>query len=96
MAGSAAYHLAPRVGWVDGSDEQGDGGICYLAPLPDGPPLVLRDSAAAIWVEARVGGTADEIAGRVAERFGLESDEIGDDVATFLEELVELGVLSSA
>ena len=91
MTSPAAYDIAPDVAHVD-AEEAGDG-ACYAAVLPAGPPVVLRDSAAAIWDEAREGGTVAEIAVRVADAVGLDPADIAADVEMFVEELVGWGLL---
>ena len=87
MRSSAAYGIAANVGHVD------DAGRAYVALLPEGPPMVLTDSAAMIWAEALPGGTVSAIAGRVAEAAGVPVGDIIEDVETFLDELVTHGVL---
>ena len=87
MRGSAAYGIGPNVGHVH------DAGRWYVARLPEGPPMVLTDTAALIWGHALGGGTRSEIAGRVAAAVGLPAGDIIDDVEAFLDELVAHGVL---
>ncbi|HEY9494051.1 MAG TPA: PqqD family protein [Intrasporangium sp.] len=87
MRGSAAYGIAPNVGHVD------DAGRSYVARLPEGPPMVLEDSAALIWMQVVVGGTVGDIASRVAVVAGISAEDIIGDVETFLDELVAHGVL---
>ncbi|GAA6527724.1 PqqD family protein [Intrasporangium sp. DVR] len=91
MTGSAAYGIAPDVGHVD--SEVDGASVAYVARLPEGPPLVLADSAAVIWGAARTGGTLDEIVDRVAEAFDVPPAEIVGDVTAFVEQLVTLGLL---
>ena len=68
----------------------------YLAHVPDGTPVILRGSAALIWLTAtgdpRPGHPAD-VAARVAQETGLAVEELRDDVETFLRTLVEQGLL---
>lgn len=87
MTSSAAYGIAPDVGEVR------DGERCYVAHLPEGPPLILADTATLIWQAARQGGTLDAIAQRVAEQVGLPAGEVVADVGVFVDELVRHGVL---
>lgn len=86
------YAVADHVGQVDRS-EDGESAVCYVAALPEGPPLVLRDSGAEIWWAVREGGTLDEITHRVAERVGVPAADIIADVAAFLDDLVARGLL---
>jgi hypothetical protein len=55
--------------------------------------MVLTDSAALIWEQVLTGGTASDMAGRVADMAGVPVEDIIDDVVTFLDELVTHGVL---
>ena len=87
MRGSAAYGIAPNVGHVE------DAGRSYVARLPEGPPMVLTDSAALIWAHVLAGGSVSDIAGRVADAVGIPAADIIGDVETFLDELVAHGVL---
>lgn len=64
----------------------------YVAPLPDGPLLCLEGTGAIIWEEAVRAGESSVVA-RVAARVGLPVDEIEQDVAQFLDELVQRGLL---
>lgn len=90
MTSSTAYGIAPGVGHVDAEER------AYVARLPEGPALVLADSAAVIWAEAREGGTLEEIVRRVADVFGLGPADIEEDVAAFVEQLLALGLIVPA
>jgi len=87
VTSSAAYRIAPDVGRVD-ADE-----LTYVARLPEGPALVLADSAAVIWAEVSEGGSLEQVVERVADAFGLAPAAIEEDVAAFVEQLVALGLL---
>ena len=65
----------------------------FLMHLPDGPPFVLKDTAAVIWMLA-----ADEegdVAGAVGHVVGLPRDEVVDEVERYLADLVAKGLLAS-
>lgn len=64
----------------------------FLMPLPDGPPVVLHDISAVIWVLA-ADGEAD-VAAAVGEVVGVSPDEVEGDVAQHLEELVAKRLLT--
>lgn len=65
----------------------------YVAPLPDGPPLVLGESAALIWECLPTEPiTATEIAEEVASLTGADPQGIIRDVVEFLDSLVVFGV----
>jgi uncharacterized protein YbjT (DUF2867 family) len=81
-----------RVAWLDLADRGQD--AVYASALPDGPPLVLRETAALIFLVAARGGTLDEVVAGVAEESGHPVEAIRDDVAGFVEELVHLGLLT--
>jgi hypothetical protein len=67
----------------------------YVAPLPDGPILVLEAVAAVIWVAA-CGGPASTTAERVAIATGLPVERVRADVDAFVSELVERHLLVAA
>jgi hypothetical protein len=70
-------------------------GVVYVARVPDGPIVVLRDVAALIWEEAQIPDSRS-IADRIAERTERAVDEVKDDVAAFLSALVDGGLLVRA
>ncbi|MDU0348878.1 PqqD family peptide modification chaperone [Actinomyces sp. MRS3W] len=70
--------------------------VVYVAPLPDGPPVVLQGSAARIWLAATdpdTGTTAAAVAAGVAAAVGTKPEQITADVDAFLTELVNAGLL---
>ncbi|GAA3635443.1 hypothetical protein GCM10022200_18450 [Microbacterium awajiense] len=79
-----------RIADLIGQERAGD--AVYVAPLPDGPILVLQDSAIAIW-EAVDGDGIDAIARRVGEMTGVDAPAVRDDVAHFVRTLVGRGLL---
>ncbi|MDC5697692.1 PqqD family protein [Intrasporangium calvum] len=87
MTSPAAYGPAPDVGRVD-ADE-----LTYVARLPEGPALVLAESAAVIWAEASEGGSLEQIVERVADAFALPPHAIEADVTAFVAQLVALGLI---
>jgi hypothetical protein len=84
--------LAGRVAWLDLAERGQD--TVYASSLPDGPPMVLHTTAALIFLEAASGGTLEEVVERVAEESGQPAQEISDDVLSFVDELVRLGLLT--
>lgn len=85
------YRIPPRVAHVV-PDETGDPpSSVFLMPLPDGPPLVLYESAAWIWWLAADG--EDDVASAVAELVGLPREDLVGDVTRCLDDLVERGLL---
>lgn len=69
--------------------------VVYLAPLPEGPIIVLDGFSAAIWLAA-CSGPAETIAERVADEHGLPADEIRAASQGFLLDMVERGLLVDA
>lgn len=70
---------------------EGDTAV-YLAPLPDGPIMVLDGLSGAIWLAA-CSGPGETIAERAAVDSGLPVEEIRDTVEAFVMELVGRGLL---
>jgi hypothetical protein len=66
--------------------------VTYLGRLPDGPIVVLEDTAAVIWVQA-VAGEGPDVAAGVAASTGADVAEIRDSVEEFLAHLVAEGLL---
>jgi hypothetical protein len=84
--------VGDRVAWLDVTDQALE--AVYATTLPDGPPVVLRATAALIFLEAVEGGRVDEVVERVAEESGQPVEHIRDDVVRFLDDLVHRGLLS--
>lgn len=64
----------------------------YLAQLPNGPIVVLEDTAAVIWEQA-VACKGPDVASGVAAATGADAGEIREDVDRFLADLVRWGLL---
>lgn len=79
--GLAWLHARDFVEWDDG---------LYLMKLPDGDPVVLRDTAAQIWMAAAAG---DDVVHTMAEITGEEPDSIRHEVEAFVGALVQFGLL---
>jgi hypothetical protein len=94
MSATDAVRRGERVAWLDLADRGED--ALYVSTLPDGPPMVLRATAALIFLVAAEGGTVDEIVAGVAAEAGQQVDAIRDDVLGFLDDLVRLGLLTRA
>ncbi|MGW9631495.1 PqqD family peptide modification chaperone [Agromyces sp. NPDC055520] len=80
------YALAPDVGF------EAFGDAIYLAPLPDGPILVLDGVAAVIFNEATQ-YDREQIVHRVMTQVDGPVDEIAFHVSAFLEDLAARGLL---
>ena len=86
-----AYRIPPRLAHVvpDGGDRLPS--AVFLMRLPDGPPVVLHDSAAWIWLVAADG--EPDVAAAVAELVGRPAAEMADEVNHFLDDLVGRGLI---
>ena len=85
------YRVPLRLGHVVVDDIASDPATVFLMDLPDGPPLVLRDSAALIWLVAAEGDS--DVARTVADVVGRPLGEIEPEVADYLGELVSRSLL---
>ncbi|MFM6849754.1 MAG: PqqD family peptide modification chaperone [Terrabacter sp.] len=89
------YRIADDVAWV--SEEDLDGGeepTAYLTRLPKGPPILLEGSGCVVWLALDEGGTLEEVIAAAAAMTGAEPDSISDDVATLVDQLVVIGVVT--
>lgn len=90
-----SYRVADGVAWVSREEfDQGDEPRAYVARLPRGPALALGGAACLVWLSIDGGGTAPEIAARVSELAGAGVEDVRDDVARLLGDLVIAGVVS--
>lgn len=87
---SVRYRIAPDVAWLTEDEHEP---AVYLAPLPDGPPLVLRDSAYAVWLGVAETGTLAEITELAAELAGAQPEVVAEDVATLVAQLTRQGLV---
>lgn len=85
------YRIPPRLAHVIVDTKPSDPPDVFLMDLPDGPPLVLRESAAMIWILAAEGGS--DVPGLVAQGVGRTVREIGGEVSEYLADLVARGLL---
>lgn len=85
--------LPERVGVVEASDAEGE--VVYAASLPDGPIVVLRDTALTIWQEAVTPTGQLGIVERVAELYGVPVVEVRDAVDACVADLLAQGVLEA-
>lgn len=85
------YRIPPRLAHVVPDGKGNLPGAVFLMTLPDGPPVVLHDSAAWIWLFAAEGDP--DVAGAIAELVGRSIEEVAVDVARFLDGLVADGLL---
>lgn len=89
---TAATFRRPRsVALVEETSEHQD--AVYLAPLPDGPIVVLRDTALTIWREAVSPSGEGTLHSRVANAYGVMEREVQTAVEECVADLIERGVL---
>lgn len=86
-----ALRLPERVGIVEGTSAGED--VLYVASLPDGPIVVLRDTALTIWQEAVSPTGEADLVERVAGLYGVPVSEVETAVGSCVADLVERGVL---
>ncbi len=82
--------MPDRVGVVEGSP---DDDALYVAGLPDGPIVILRDTALTIWQEAVSLPGQQDLAQRVADVYGVPVAEVREAVEACVSDLVGQGVL---
>lgn len=73
-------------------DEEAPGGVVYLAPLPDGPVVVLEGVSAVLYraLTAASGDVVEE----VARRLGVPPEDIDPETITeFAQELRDAGLV---
>lgn len=101
---TAHFSRPPDVALSEGCDRPGGSDVprIYVAHLPSGPLLVMDGSAAVVWCAATEDGRdlvdlpGDPVPGvatRVAEMVGLDVDDVREDVAGLLTELLRRGLL---
>ena len=86
-----AYRIPPRLAHVVHDGVEGLPSAVFLMRLPDGPPVMLHDSAAWIWLLAADGEAG--VAAAVAELVGRSAAEMADEVNHFLDDLVGRGLI---
>ncbi|WP_206822927.1 PqqD family peptide modification chaperone [Microbacterium esteraromaticum] len=69
-----------------------DDGVVYVAPLPDGPILVLDGVSALIW-QTVCDSQIDDAVAYVADATGQRPEDIAGHVDAFVTDLVRRGAL---
>ena len=89
------YRIADDVAWVSEEDlDDGEEPTAYLTRLPKGPPILLEGSGCVVWLALAEGGTLDEVTTTAAAMTGAALDDISADVATLVDQLVVIGVVT--
>ena len=87
------YAIADNVAWVSQEDlDGGDQPTAYLTRVPRGMPILLEGSGCVVWLALADGGTLDEITVTAAGMSDSDVEEIREDVATLVDQLVVIGV----
>jgi hypothetical protein len=90
----SAYRVPPRLAHVVPDDGPDAPVALYLMHLPEGPPQVLHDMGAWIWILA-ADGEAD-VPAAVAEHVDAAGHDVHTEVLAFLDDLVARGLLEPA
>lgn len=72
-------------------EEEIDGPVLYLCPLPTGPSTALTGSGALIWLNVLEG--EEDVPKAVAGAYGVEVEAVRDEIERFLDYLVASGLL---
>lgn len=84
--------IADDVAWVSQHDlDAGDEPTAYVTRVPGGPPILLEGSGCLVWLALAESGTLEEITVAAAAMTDAELEEIRDDVATLVDQLVVIG-----
>lgn len=86
--------IADDVAWVSEDDlDAADEPTAYVTRVPGGPPILLEGSGCVVWLALADGGTLEEVTATAAAMSGATVDEIRDDVATLVDQLVAIRVV---
>jgi hypothetical protein len=87
------YAIADNVAWVSQDDlDGGDVPTAYLTKVPKGMPILLEGSGCVVWLALAEGGTLEEITAASAHMSAAPVEDIRDDVADLIDQLVVIGV----
>lgn len=87
--------VGPSVAWVDVDPalDPGAGDTVVLARIPEGPPMVLGGSAAAIWRAVLTHVRIVDVVAAVRATLADSPDDLADHILAFLGELHAAGVV---
>lgn len=89
------YRIADDVAWVSQEDLDADAEpTAYLTRVPRGMPIMLEGSGCLVWLALADGGTLEEITVSTAAMSDADVEQIRDDVAELVDQLVVIGVVS--
>jgi hypothetical protein len=88
------YRIADDVAWVSQEDLDADAEpTAYLTRVPRGMPIMLEGSGCLVWLALADGGTLEEVTASAAAMSDAAVDDIRDDVAELVDQLVVIGVV---
>jgi hypothetical protein len=88
------YRIADDVAWVSQEDLDADAEpTAYLTRVPRGMPIMLEGSGCLVWLALADGGTLEEITASAAAMSDAAVEDVRDDVAELVDQLVVIGVV---
>lgn len=88
------YRIADDVAWVSEEGLDADGTpTAYLTRLPGGPPIMLEGSGCLVWLALAEGGTLPEVTAAAAAMSGSTVEEVSEDVAMLVDQLVAIALV---
>jgi len=88
------YRIADDVAWVSQEDLDADAEpTAYLTRVPRGMPIMLEGSGCLVWLALADGGTLEEVTASAAAMSDAAVEDIRDDVAELVDQLVVIGVV---
>lgn len=91
---SPTYRIADDVAWVSLEDlDVGDVPTAYLTRVPKGLPIMLEGSACLVWLALAEGGTLEEVTAAAAAMADADVEDVRDDVAALVDQLVVIRVV---
>lgn len=82
-----SWHPGPMIAWTN------DGSGYVVATSPDTLIYHLHDSAAVIWEALTQSDSGSDVVARVSAATGLTAEDVGPDVRTYLQRLLDLGIV---
>ncbi len=88
------YRIADDVAWVSLEDlDVGDVPTAYLTRVPKGLPIMLEGSGCLVWLALAEGGTLEEVTAAAAAMADADVEDVREDVAALVDQLVVIRVV---